>query len=97
MKKNAATVALAVGVSVAAILAVPAAEAAESFSMGAAVPASGTSVPTPDAPVPVANPAVPATPKSVTPETVRAVFADIRSDHPNQNFITLEQSVRRIE
>ncbi|MFZ3233378.1 MAG: hypothetical protein WA194_07860 [Patescibacteria group bacterium] len=39
--------------------------------------------------------AIPAPP--LAPETVREIFADIRTDHPGQGFVTLEQSVRRIE
>ena len=75
----------------AAVLAVPAAEALVS------------QLPIPDEPLRFVENAMPSSgsiPQTTPPltiETVREIFADIRSDHPGQNFVTLEQSVRRIE
>lgn len=95
MEKNVTAVSMAVAVSVAAILAMPVAEAADVFSSASmtVVPSGVPSVPIPIPDVsPTFSPAAP-----LTPETVREIFADIRADHPGQHYVTLEQSVRRIE
>lgn len=34
---------------------------------------------------------------SLTADDVRKIFDDVREDHPNQSYVTLEQSVRRVE
>ncbi len=34
---------------------------------------------------------------SLTADDVRKIFEDVREDHPNQSYVTLEQSVRRVE
>lgn len=83
-EKNVLGISLGVGLAVAAVLAVPGAEAAEIFTER--LPVSEVALP------PLAAPCEP-----LTPEAVRSVFADIRADHPGQNCVTLEQSVRRIE
>jgi hypothetical protein len=34
---------------------------------------------------------------SLIADDVRKIFEDVREDHPNQSYVTLEQSVRRVE
>lgn len=87
-EKSVLGISIGVGLAVAAVLAVPGAEAAEAFvgiSGSGLNPSSFT----------IASSATPCEP--IAPDTVRSVFADIRADHPGQNCVTLEQSVRRIE
>lgn len=97
-EKNATAVSLGVGIAVAAILAIPAVTAAEfanipAISPSPALPSDPLSV-TPPSPIGVLG----ASPSEIlTPETVREIFADIRADHPGQGYVTIEQSVRRIE